>query len=105
MNAEEGLVKLQAVVEPNLFLRALAGTGPHAEPKWVKLRHPKMSRSYYSDYDTYGNGYNHGSTIDPYSYTHTLPEYPYSTMEPTYPHYHGSDPYYSGRGMGLPPTR
>ncbi|KAH6835661.1 hypothetical protein C2S53_010539 [Perilla frutescens var. hirtella] len=115
INAEEGLAKVQAVVEPNLFLKALARTGPHAKPKWVKLQHPKMNQSYYHNYNynthSYGNGYNHGAIgYNPYNHNYTngynhgaiADPYHYSTMEPHYP-YHGSNPYYYG--SGLPPAR
>lgn len=104
INSEEGLFRLQAVVEPNIFLKALAGTGSHAKPISVKINHPKF-------YNTYSNGYNannynaHGS-----SNRRALPDQPYRTMEPTYPHCNGSNPYYYGsnsnyHGSGPPQQR
>ncbi|KAL1537139.1 hypothetical protein AAHA92_29690 [Salvia divinorum] len=109
VNSEEGLARLQAVVEPNLFFRAVARTGPHAESKLVKISHPKFNqRCYdYATYNAYSNGYN---ALGPYNHSRALPDYSYRTMEPAYPHYHGSNPYYHRsnsyyHGFGLPQQR
>lgn len=112
INAEEGLVSVYAMVDPNILLKALARTGYHAELKWVKLRHPQMGRSYYdNDYDSssYGHGYSYGAIDDPYSYRRALPD-PYSYGgHPA--HYYSNtsslSPYTNGYyyGSGLPPAR
>ncbi|KAL8046293.1 hypothetical protein ABFS82_08G169600 [Erythranthe guttata] len=120
INSEEGLVRVYALVEPNLLLKALARTGYHAELKSVKLRHPDVSKNYYynSGYDPYSHGYgynSYGSIEDPYSYSRALPDpysygsygghhsnyYPSTRSMSPYHHgsnlyHHGSNPYYYG---------
>ncbi|KAI3466427.1 hypothetical protein Pfo_023090 [Paulownia fortunei] len=116
INSEEGLARVDALVEPNILLKALARTGYHAELKWVKLRHPELSRSRYydNDYDLYNHrhGYNFGAIDDPYSYRRALPDplsyvghpsHHYSTRSISPPYYHKSNPYYYG--SALPPAR
>ncbi|KAK6133006.1 hypothetical protein DH2020_033297 [Rehmannia glutinosa] len=111
INTEEGLVRVYALVDPNILMKALARTGYHAEVKWVKLSHPKLNRNYYqNDYDSYNyqHGYNYGAIDDPYSYRRALPDpisYPshqYPATRSISPYYHGLDPYYYG--SGLPPA-
>ncbi|KAL3614696.1 hypothetical protein CASFOL_040461 [Castilleja foliolosa] len=118
INTEEGLVKVYAMVEPNILMKALSRTGYHAELKWAKLQHPKLNRNYYNytngpnGYDPYNyNGYNHGvGSIDhyPHGYSRALPDpysYPSSFNYPArsiHSYYQGSglyqsDPYYPAR--------
>lgn len=95
INAEEGLARLQAIVEPNYFMKALSRTGPHAEPKYVKINHPRARQSHYYDYDMYNNGYS--------SYSRALPDYSYNYMtEPVYPYYPSSITYYPMSGLPRP---
>ncbi|KAL6538477.1 hypothetical protein OROGR_012465 [Orobanche gracilis] len=104
INTEEGLVRVYALVEPNLLMRALARTGYHAELVRVKLQHPKLNRNYYHDsYNyRYGNGHcNYQAINDPYDYGRALPDpisysshQNYPTRRRVAPNYHGSDPYY-----------
>ncbi|KAK6133021.1 hypothetical protein DH2020_033231 [Rehmannia glutinosa] len=112
INTEEGLVRVYALVDPNILMKALARTGYHAEVKWVKLSHPKLNINYYeNNYDSYNyqHGYNYGAIDDPYSYRRALPDplsYPshqYPVTRSVSPYYHGSDSYYYG--PGLPPAR
>ncbi|KAL3637520.1 hypothetical protein CASFOL_018688 [Castilleja foliolosa] len=114
INIEEGLVKVYAMVEPNILMKALSRTGYHAELKWAKIQHPKSNRNYYNHTNGYGYGYDsynyhgHGSgPIDyPYGYSRALPDpYSYSShnypTSSTYPYYNGSgsDPYHYGPSM------
>ncbi|GFQ00298.1 hypothetical protein PHJA_002173800 [Phtheirospermum japonicum] len=102
IDTEEGLVKVYALVDPNLLMKALSRTGYHAELKWAKLQHPKVNRNYYNysnGYDSYN--YHHGAIDNyPHVYSRALPD-PYSYPSYNYPtgsihpYYQGSDPYHS----------
>ena len=112
INSEEGLFKLQAVVEPNIFLKALAGTGSHAKPVSVKINHPKFYNPYSNGYNTYRNSYNANiyNALGSSNCSLAMPDQPYRTMEPVYPHYNGSNPYCHGsnsnyHGSGPPQPR
>lgn len=93
-NAEEGVARVRAVVDPNLLMKALAGSGPHAECIGFKLRHPRMNSSYsYNDSYYHRNGYNHGYINGPFNSPHYQPYYHGSDLPP--PRYSSTeyDPY------------
>ncbi|XP_022876922.1 uncharacterized protein LOC111395144 [Olea europaea var. sylvestris] len=90
IDAEEGTARVSGLVDPNILMRALARTGYHAELKWVKLKHPELSRCYFGQCN-YGHGYTYGAIDDPYKYPRTLPYY--YPRRSVYP-FHGSSYYH-----------
>ncbi|KAL8499740.1 hypothetical protein ACS0TY_019634 [Phlomoides rotata] len=97
-SAKEGVATVSAVVDPNLLMKALSGSGPHAECIGFKLRHPKMNPSYSYNGDNYGlypyrNGHTFGSITEPLLSRPTLPHH---VGPSSYPPYHGSYHPYHG---------
>ncbi|KAK4355549.1 hypothetical protein RND71_024520 [Anisodus tanguticus] len=96
INAEKGEVNVCGEVDPNLLVKALKGTGKHAEIVSVKLKHPALTpttyyRPAYSGYG-YGYGYNYSALNGPYGYYHTMAMSPYYSMRRPmmeHPHYYG----------------
>ncbi|KAJ8543186.1 hypothetical protein K7X08_005709 [Anisodus acutangulus] len=82
INAEKGEVNVCGEVDPNLLVKALKGTGKHAEIVSVKLKHPALTpTTYYRPaYNGYGYGYNYSTLNGPYGYYHTMAMSPYYSM-------------------------
>ncbi|XP_060180911.1 heavy metal-associated isoprenylated plant protein 22-like [Lycium barbarum] len=96
INAEKGEVNVCGEVDPNLLVKALKGTGKHAEIVSVKLKHPALCTptphyNYYRPpYIAYG--YNHSALGGPYGFYPTMTMSPYYSMRRPmmeHPHYYG----------------
>ncbi|WMV47124.1 hypothetical protein MTR67_040509 [Solanum verrucosum] len=107
INAEKGEVNVCGEVDPNLLVKALKGTGKHAEIVHVKLKHPSLTTPtthYRPSYNGYGHGYHglgygygHGHSYGysrGHDYYNTMPMSPYNysmrrSMMMEQPHYYG----------------
>ncbi|MCD7462545.1 hypothetical protein HAX54_048730 [Datura stramonium] len=88
INAQKGEVNVCGEVDPNLLVKALKGTGKHAEIVRVKMKHPALTTPtihYPPPYNAYGYGYyHHTMPMSPYNYSMTRPRY-YGHASSSYP--------------------